>query len=291
MKTLFRGGVAVAACAVASLTPWSVASSASGGAQAPAGNQLANTRYASTASTDTTGSCTQTAPCRIDHAIADAAPGDRVIVEPGEYHVTSTLRATVAIDLEGEAGQPFPHLVGDPSLADATLDLADGSVRRLYVETAAPDGVALSLRGGIGEELTLVAAGGEHEGGAVTVKSSPGGTILRDSVARVIGTEGEVVELADGAPAGSVTLINATVIGGPDTTGIESKVAAGATLQNTIVRGGASDLKVASGTLSASYSSFRPTLSHAYTDAGHNQEAAPLFVDAAGGDYHELVSS
>ncbi|HEV3229142.1 MAG TPA: choice-of-anchor Q domain-containing protein [Solirubrobacteraceae bacterium] len=281
MKKLIRGGSGLAIVVAASLAPWTVAT---GGAIEPA------TRYASSTSTDTTGACTESAPCRIDHAIGDATSGDRVIVEPGNYHVSSTLTAGVPIDLHGQQGRPFPHLIGDPGLAGSTLHLEGGAVSRLYVETAAPDGLALDLEGGTASQLILVASGGDHEGGAVTLESSPNGTVLRDSVARVVGSEGEAIELKEGG--GTVAVVNVTAVGGSNTTGLESK-ALSATVENSVISGGAYDLKVMDGTLTARYSNFRasPSISPGVTDGGHNQIAPPLFVDAPNGDYHQQAGS
>jgi hypothetical protein len=281
MSKLFRGGTALAVLAAASIAPWAVGSGAAAGGV---------TRYASPTSLDTTGSCSQSSPCEIHHAVADAAAGDHVIVEPGDYHLSTPLQESASITLDGQADQAFPHLIGDPTLISPTLSVVGGTVSRLYVETAAPEGLALDLAGGTGTQLTLVASGGDHEGGAVQLESSAGGTVLQDSLARVVGTEGEVVELHNGTPGGSVAVVNVTAVGGSNTSALESKADA-AVVKNSIFQGGSLDIHVSAGQLTASYSNFRPSLSDHYTDGGHNQATAPLFVDPVNGDFHELSTS
>jgi len=281
MSKRIRGGTALAALAAAAVASWGVGSgAASGGA----------TRYASATSVDTAGSCLQSSPCEIHHAISDAASGDRVIVEPGDYHLTSSLVESVPITLQGQAGQAFPHLIGDPTLTSPTLQAVGGTVSRLDIETAAPDGLALDLQGGTGSQLTLVASGGDHEGGAAQLEASPGGTLMQDSLARVVGTEGEVVEIRNGT--GSATLVNVTAVGGANTSALENK-ADSALVENSIFRGGTYDVNAEAGHLTARYSNFRPAFLTGidFTDGGHNQATAPLFVDALNGDFHERTAS
>src|SRR5687767_5287477 len=48
-------------------------------------------RWVSAQSTVSSGTCSATSPCGIEHAIEGAAAGDEVVVAPGTYHLTGSL--------------------------------------------------------------------------------------------------------------------------------------------------------------------------------------------------------
>lgn len=261
----------------------------------PAARAEAAQRWASPMSTDTTGSCTVLAPCQIDHAIGAAAPGDEVAVAPGEYPITSLLSAPVAIDLHGVAGQPPPHLVGASNLSGSTLSFkAGGTVRHLAITATGTNADALTLQGALGEDLVLRSSGGD----GAKVVGAPARTVLRDTVVRTSasGTGLAALKLRDDrVGGGDVALRNVTAIGmSAQSAGILCETSKGqTTLVNTIARGGIADVD-ASGwgaRCEASFSNFRPALSAGLVGTSGNQSAAPLFVDAAAGDFHPTADS
>ncbi|HET9738360.1 MAG TPA: hypothetical protein VFP78_09580, partial [Solirubrobacteraceae bacterium] len=151
----------------------------------PSASAAAAERWASPASTKTSGLCPAVDPCALDHAITGAASGDEVIVSPGTYAVAKPLLSFVPITLRGVAGAARPRLVGASSLKGSVLSFkAGGALRRLALEASSNDHDALTMEGGSAEDLLLVAAGGD----GAKIVGSPAGTLLRDSVVRTDGT-------------------------------------------------------------------------------------------------------
>src|SRR5947209_8705501 len=185
VRLLVAGGFVAGGCALA----------AAGASAGPA------TYYASPSSSDTSGSCTSDAPCRLDHAIALAGAGDVVLVLPGAYSVNYELSTSLPITIEGQPGEPRPSLVGDPSLTSDTLEVSGGGVvRHLEIETQNNTGVgtaALSIDGGTAEDLVLLAGSSDTGGEALSAKDSSSGTIVRTVLARSDAPSGEAVSFKD----------------------------------------------------------------------------------------------
>src|SRR5258708_3864259 len=76
----------------------------------------ASQRYASPGSGDGSGGCFQAAPCTAQWAVTGASSGDDVVLEPGSYTLTSSLKPTAAITVHGQDGQPAPTLVVEASV-------------------------------------------------------------------------------------------------------------------------------------------------------------------------------
>src|SRR5947209_11553173 len=181
-----------------------------------AGGALAGpaTYYASASSADTTGPCTSSAPCRLDHAVALAAAGDDVVALPGTYSITSPVTLSVAATLEGQPGRPRPSLIGASTLTSDTVAVSGGAVvRHLDIETANATGAqtaALTVDGGTAEDLTLLAGPSDRQGEALGVKDSRAGTIVRTVLARSQAPKGEAVSLKDGASRGPAPAVHRT---------------------------------------------------------------------------------
>ena len=261
----------------------------------PAAPVAAAQRFASALSSDTTGSCTQAAPCQLGHAIGGASAGDEVIVEPGDYAVSSPLNAPVSMDLHGVAGQPRPRLLGANNLNDATLSFkAGGTVRHLAIEASASLRDALTLESSVGEDLMLTSSGGD---GAKAQGKGSTTTILRDSVVRTLaaGSGVAALKLREGGAGGDVALRNVTAIAsGSGATGVRCETTVGrSTLVNVIARGDVADVDASmnGARCEASYSSFRPSLSPGLPAGTANQSQDPVFVNAAAGDFHPAPGS
>jgi hypothetical protein len=249
-------------------------------------------RWASADSTVQSGTCSATSPCRINYAVEGAAAGDEVVVAPGTYHVTTSLYPTVPIDLHGVAGQPRPHLIGNAGTALLAFK-SGGSLRHLALEGTGSAQDALTLRGGLAEDLLLRSATGD----GAKVDGAPGGTVLRDSVVQAfgdgIGLAG--LKIRNSGAGGDVTMLNLTVNAtGVQSSGIRCELGNGqARLVNAIVRGVVADMdaSLGGGNCSAWSSNFRPLLSPGVIAGSGNQQASPRFVDAAGGDFRPLADS
>ena len=89
-------------------------------------------------------------------------------------------------------------------------------------------------------------------------------------------------------------LRNVTALAGGQATGVRCEVEDGeVTLVNTLIRGGARDLDASSkdARCAASHSNFRVALSPGVASGPGNQQAAPLFRDAAAGDLRPAAGS
>ena len=260
----------------------------------PSASAPAAERWASPTSTKSSGTCAAADPCSLRQAVAGAAAGDEVIVSPGTYTVGSRLEPLVPITLRGVAGSPRPRLVGGSNLSASVLTFkAGGVLRHLAVEATSPGRDALTMQGGLAEDLLLVSATGD---GAKLVGSPPG-TLLRDSVVRTTGAaEGlAALKLRESGGGGDVMLRNVTAMAtGLLATGVRCEVEAGAaTLVNTLVRGGLRDIDASSddARCSASFSNFRSALSPGVSLGLGNQQSTALFRDAPAGDLRPAAGS
>ena len=249
--------------------------------------------------------CTEATPCSLDTAVEAAAvqPGDDVVVTPGSYTVAE-LDVTKAITVHGQAGHPVPTVTTSSSIG-------------VYVAGAATVS-DLNLVASAQSSLLYVAAGpatieritaSVHFGGS-TACAIAASAVLRDSVCRAAGANskgvGTNVSAAPGAVA--ITLRNVTAFGGSAGVGFDVNGAGAAfaiDAKNVVAHyaGGPSGADVlASANTGASvlvtlansnYATELEVGGATVTDpgTGSNQTAAPLFVDAANGDFHQAPGS
>ena len=252
----------------------------------------AGERWATPSSSRASGPCLAIDPCRLDVAITGAANGDDVILAPGDYVVAGPLEPSTKITLRGEAGKPRPTLIGAASLQSSVLSFkVDGTLRHLALQSTAAGQDALTMQGGLAEDVILVSDSGD---GAKLV-GSPAGTVLRDSVVRTSAAVGgaAALKLRESGGAGNVLLRNVTVMA-PAATGIRCEVSGGqVSLVNTLVRGAVADVDASSkrANCAATFSNFRPAFSPGLNAGAGNQQAEPRLADAARGDYRPRAGS
>jgi hypothetical protein len=270
---------------------------------APIAAGAATTRYASPAGAGP-APCLKTAPCSINTAVsvlAGLATGDTVLLAPGTYTPTASVEVSPAITIAGEPGQP-------PPLIEATgnfgLYLQQGSFAH-DIRIDSPSGTTIGFIAELGSVGERIESTGEANDacalGEATLRDS-----LCESVVTAGGGTGLFAFISSPAPITQVAnLLNVTVIGGSE--GIVAAANEAATVElhatNTIASGGVFDVAVRS---FATTAPVEVTLSHsnfekidlegseasitAPTEDG-NQEAAPVFVDEAAGDYREAEGS
>jgi hypothetical protein len=182
-------------------------------------------------------------------------------------------------------------LFGAADLTRSVLTFkSGGSIRHLEIRSAAPGQDALTMQGGVAEDVVLSSAGGD----GAKIVGSPAGTVLRDAVVRTdAATSGSAaLKLRESGGSGDVMLRNVTAMA-PAAIGIRCEVSGGsATLVNTLVRGASADVEASRlARCSAAYSSFRPALSPGLAVGAGNQHTEPVLVDRGGGDYRPAAGS
>jgi hypothetical protein len=256
-------------------------------------------RYASPAGTGASP-CAAADPCSLPTAVGGAANGDEIIVAPGDYALTATLDTAVPLTIHGVAGQPRPKLTFSGAQNGLRLDSSGSLAQYLEVVQAEPGTRVLYLSGATGDQLIL------NSDGDANVQS---GSTLQNSIVVTSG-DSAITTTTNGATNNS-TYRNVTAIS-TDPLGFGIRVsAAGATghgtgnMFNVIAKGGGggasiratTDSSGATATINATNSNFTSssTMGTGTTvptpGTGTNQSSAPLYVNAAGGDYHQAPGS
>jgi hypothetical protein len=254
-------------------------------------------RHASPAGSGT--ACSPAAPCAITQAVAGAASGDEIVVHPGDYALTATLDDPVPITVHGIPGEPRPRLIFSGKQNGVRAD--EGSTLRWLEIDQGYTAIGLFLYDGLGDGLVIRSQG---DGAEVQVDST-----LRDSLVTSALKDGRAVHTATNGGTNTAHYRNVTAIAtGPGGVGIQALAlgAAGrATVHATNViavgdPGGAgvrarTDSTGAQATVVLSHSSSavesRMGTGAVVSDGGGNVHGAPLFVNAAAGDFHQAPGS
>ncbi|HVO54742.1 MAG TPA: hypothetical protein VMT37_10040 [Solirubrobacterales bacterium] len=270
----------------------------------------AATYYASPTGTGT--ACSQASPCELLEAIEEVTSGGAVVLQPGTYTPPEAVFVNKAIDFGGAPG----------AAASTVIDLTGGSsgidvfvnwptaVAHDFTILGADDKGSLQLVQGTAERVVSVRTGSTSSACEI---SPQGGTvpILRDSVCRVqasgAGVPAVALSITCCVTTGSAILRNDDFVSsGPEGVGLlaaEHEAGTQLTVEavNVIARGPGKDVEAkASGGgeagVSLSNSSFESVRSIggaliSPSNAAGNQTAAPLFVDAAAGDFREAAGS
>ena len=269
---------------------------------------LGATRYASPTGTGPSGAggCVQADPCSLDNAVEDpsVANGDEVIVLPGTYTNLSgdSIIVDNAIDLHGAAGGPRPVIMENSVSTTLFVFVFSGTamtVRDLEIQNAANNGAALASLGAVPTTVEHVVA---SSAATNSYACNPSNTVIRDSICRNTST-GPAAGVSTGS-TDTATFRNTTLISGGDAVHVEaggSGVNVTWDLKNVIARGGTNDVFAsqttgATVTVNLANSNYlNESASGGATitpsTAPTNQEAAPVFVDAPSGDFHQAASS
>jgi hypothetical protein len=269
----------------------------------------AATRYASPLG-GVTGAepCVRADPCTLTNAIqghvpADIQNGDEVIVLGGlgPYNPGTQINVSKPIDIGGEPGAPVPVINAAGTLG---IDLqVAATIHDLRIDKAAGT-AALFLDGinpGAVAERVFVTYAGATPGAACRVVES---AVIRNSVCWASGASGAGVD--NGGGIVDAKLRNVTAVGsGAGGIGIRMDSASSVTIEatNVIARGTSFDTVSqntgagSSSTLTLTNSNFSNSsttgTAASTTPAGTNgnQTVAPLFANAAAGNFHELAGS
>jgi hypothetical protein len=251
---------------------------------------LAAQRFA--ASTGSGTACSSGSPCTIQQAFTGAGTGDEIVIAPGDYAVAATLFLPLNGFAHGVQGQPAPRI---HFAATHYIHTGNPGARLSYVQIDGPTSAPLEVDQNTQADQVYVHATG---GDACLVY----GTLI-DSVCWASAASGEAVS---GAATSTYTPVlrnvtaEATASGG---VGVEYHTSAPGsiivTAVNLIAHGTSQDLKVqadapANATINIDHSNFvsgSGSGTGAHINATAHQTAAPLFVNAAAGDFNEIPGS
>jgi hypothetical protein len=273
--------------------------------------------------------CAADRPCNLAFALANAGPGDDVAMRPGAYRAptigliqsqapyTESLVVKAGVVLHGEPGAALPVIHSRvPMIAPAVRVATGGAIRDLAIEATAPGvGVnygygALIEPGALVERARIRWTG--VDGTVGTACAMVGGTV-RDAECLGTGAAGYAHGLT-GTGSGTVTYAvrNVTAVTtNPQSHGLRvgtSNAVATMIASNVIARGPAADLSVRVGlsggvaTMIVDHSNW--TTQETVAAAGGTAQlipgagnqtgptaVAPLFADAAAGDYRTREGS
>ncbi|MBS1890986.1 MAG: hypothetical protein JST59_06820, partial [Actinobacteria bacterium] len=270
--------------------------------------RAANTRYAAPNGAGPQP-CLQAAPCSLAVALTGTGKdgvhaGDPVVVEPGTYHPAAGIAFEGPSSVGGEPGAPVPVIESSGSFG--LEPGGDVLVHDLRIIQPANQGTGLDLINGSSAERVYVT---NDEAAADSGACGLFGTVtLRDSlcVNTAEGGQGTGVTAATGSTSTSIaTVDNVTAVG---LFGISVRTEGGSSMTidatNVIASGSTDDLRLrtdsspgVSSTIKLANSDFSTHLvegsGNVFTSskARQNVSAEPLFVDVAGGDFHEAPGS
>jgi hypothetical protein len=271
---------------------------------ATASTAQAAQRYASPKGNDVF--CTQAEPCSLENAVNGAESFDEVIVMQGAYTLNEPLIPAAGVDhiyVHGDPGGPRPSISGE--FKGSLISLAGAGDRMDHVEITntsnTPYG-AYCGEGGRVERVRLTA-----KGPFARALFQGFNCMVRDSVLIAEGENSSALHSLGFDDLQIAVARNVTAIAtGTESAGIlsrfvTSKLSTASHLldaRNVIVAGGV-DIRAFSepdgpGNVIVANSNFDTVKADpgtTITDAGGNQTAAPLFVNAAAGDYREAAGS
>lgn len=232
--------------------------------------------------------CAQPTPCSLEYAIAAAAPGDEVIVGPGDYTVGATIETETPLFIHGAPGTVKPRVFAADKAAFKSF--VPQHISDLEFETTNNGGegtLFVPADGTVLERLKLIARGAESLG------LRPGNNFtLANSLVLAEGDPEAIGIFIQGTASGQVQLRNDTIVAD----GIEAIAFAAflipkdSTLTvegvNTIAAGGRLDVSMRKSS-EATGSSIGARFDHSNFDATEGevssvggQTAAPQFTPA-----------
>ncbi|MGD0198664.1 MAG: hypothetical protein ABSC56_12265, partial [Solirubrobacteraceae bacterium] len=285
---------------------------------APASASAA-TRYASPTGTDSPG-CPQTSPCDLSDALAGdgmanyPSSGDEIVIEPGTYTVNTLLQVNANnLDVHGVTGEARPVI--DVSGNGTELAMSSSNLSYVDIERTSSAGEMINDDGTLIDHVLMR---GDASGGILC--QCYDGT-LTDSEVVDTGSGGAAVGVNSNGGSGTENYYNDTFVATQSTGYAIELDLETATLnptwtfnaQNVIAynAAGGGDIAIYSdasptqteiATVTLSHSDYQNesvdpsgsgtnTLSVTAVGSGTNITTGPAFVNAGGGDFHELASS
>jgi hypothetical protein len=153
--------------------------------------------------------CTEAAPCSLSEAVSKANSGEKVVLTPGTYTLSTSLLISKAIDLGGQLGAPIPVIQDSPIALVQVNETANAHLHDMRLE----GGGEFFFLSGLAERL-FVSFTGSGPGHAACVLAAA--ATLRNSVCWA--HDGAAINAGvrafafSGAPSQPIVLRNDTVI-------------------------------------------------------------------------------
>lgn len=152
--------------------------------------------------------CSQATPCSLEYGISAAAPGDEVVVGPGDYTVAETIETETPLFIHGAPGSVKPRIFAADKAAFRSF--APQHIADLEFETTHNGGegtIFVPADGTVLERLKLIARGSESLG------LRPGNNFtLANSLVLAEGDAEAVGIFIQGTGSGQVQLRNDTIV-------------------------------------------------------------------------------
>jgi putative NIF3 family GTP cyclohydrolase 1 type 2 len=255
--------------------------------------------------------CTQAEPCSLKVGVGDANTNDEVILAAGTYEVDALIAPKPGVEnvhVHGALGGSMPMITGKTAISPPISGGSGGRLAYLDIVNEASGAFGIFCVRGSVERVRVRVVGGD----AVGIAARAGCTV-RDILVHAAGNAAKALEGGASSGDGSAVARNVTAIAtGPGSVGIASSYAFNPLgpgsvgtftldLKNAIASGGKADLEAAdtlgfggAAKLIVAHSNFDVAANGpngTVIDAGGNQTAPPLFLDAAAGDYREGAGS
>jgi hypothetical protein len=266
-------------------------------ALACASTAQAEQRYAAPAGTGS--ACSQAAPCSLKESLVAAESNDEVIVTTGSYVLSSAITVPGGVSnlyVHGDFAAAMPRIAA--SVTSPVIESPENGYRIAYLEitNTSTEGGVLVCR--TGWQIERVRFAVTTPGGIALAQNE--NCLVRDSLLLSIGTGSAALTSGGSALDGVVRNVTA-IATGANSVGISAFSSGnhGIDLKNVIAGGDGFDLKAQKGPFGAgkifvsnsNFDSTKTDVGATIVGLGGNQTAAPLFVDAANGDYREAAGS
>jgi hypothetical protein len=265
-------------------------------------------RYAAPSGSGPKAECPQANPCSLKDAVEGADNNDEVIVAGGTYALGEQLVVPPEgsnVDIHGDFGAPMPRVTASRIGAPLGVNTPGSRIRYLEVVNEAPENpIGFVCHTNTSIERVVSRVSGKN---AIALRPQQS-CAVRDSLLLANG-QGAVALRAAGFFSGFTGVVrNVTALAtGPESRGVVSSYENAFTesgaymldLRNSIAAGDGADIVATSGPLgpgnvvvaNSNFDKAVATGGGTIFDAGSNQTAPPLFLDAAAGNYREAAGS
>jgi hypothetical protein len=264
-------------------------------------------RYAAPGGSGPKAECPQGNPCSLKDAVEGADNNDEVIVTGGTYVLGAGIVSPEGsnVDIHGDFAAPMPRVTASMPGPVLPVYTPGSRVRYLEVVNEAPEfagGIYCHI--GVTVERVVSMVGGKN----ATALRPQNSCTVRDSLALASGQEAVALRAAGFFPGYTGVVRNVTALAsGLESTGVTSSYENALAepgsykldLRNSIAAGNGADILAVTkplgpGNVVVANSNFDKAVATGTAtifDAGANQTAPPLFVNAPGGDYREAAGS